>query len=380
MKILHIALLSSFTEGMLYQDNLLEQFNRIDGHEVTVITDSNKYVNGVLSKVEEEDIYLKNGTRLIRLNYDDLLNNFVSRKIQKIRRLYGLIESIEPDSILWHGVCGYELINVAKYIKLHPNVLFYMDSHEDFNNTASRLVSKICYKYIHGFFVKKALPYVKKILYVGYDAVPFLKEMYGIPDKKLEFFPLGGIIVPKEEQDKQRECLIKEYQLPKDAIICAHSGKMVKEKRTEELLRAFLKIHDDRLRLFVFGSIPENRKEIIEPLIKNDDRIYFLGWKKNKDILDILAATDLYCQPGTMSATYQNALCAGCATMIRPTDSYKHLAGDVAIYTDGTEENITNIFSQIVENQDFLLDLKEKSYKLAKEKLDYQKLSRRYLN
>ena len=145
-------------------------------------------------------------------------------------------------------------------------------------------------------------------------------------------------------------------------------------------MRAFSQIHDDRLRIFIFGSIPENRKEIIEPLIKNDDRIYFLGWKNNKEILDILAGTDLYCQPGTMSATYQNALCAGCATMIRPTASYKHMAGDIAIYTDGTEENITSIFTQIVESQDFLLDLKEKSYKLAKEKLDYQKLSRRYLN
>ena len=356
--------------------------NKIDGHEVEIIASTETYVDNVTLGYVKPSCYVnKDNIRVNRLAYKKYINRFISTKIRRYNGLLGTIERFDPDIIFLHGLQMLALKDIVAYKHKHPEVKIYADSHEDYVNSATNLFSKyFLHKLIYKPVIQKNLSYIEKIFYVGYDAVPFLKEMYGIPDDKLEFLPLGGIIISEEEQKKQREKLMKEYELPKNAIICAHSGKMVKEKKTEELLRAFSQIHDDRLRIFIFGSIPENRKEIIEPLIKNDDRIYFLGWKNNKEILDILAGTDLYCQPGTMSATYQNALCAGCATMIRPTASYKHMAGDIAIYTDGTEENITSIFTQIVESQDFLLDLKEKSYKLAKEKLDYQKLSRRYLN
>mgnify|MGYP006900170354 CR=1 FL=1 len=76
-------------------------------------------------------------------------------KIQKVTKLRALLEEIQPDTILYHGVCGYELMDVAQYVKEHPNVLFYADSHEDFNNTARTRIAKLCYKYIHGYFLKK---------------------------------------------------------------------------------------------------------------------------------------------------------------------------------------------------------------------------------
>ena len=52
MNILHIGLLSHFTEGMFYQDNVLSDMNAKDGNNVTFITDTNCYIEGKLTKVQ----------------------------------------------------------------------------------------------------------------------------------------------------------------------------------------------------------------------------------------------------------------------------------------------------------------------------------------
>ena len=155
MKIMHIGLLSHFTEGMSYQDNLLSEMNLLEGHEVVFITNTSKYLNGKLVECGEEDILLSNGLRLIRLSYDYIFNKFISNKIQKVKKLKHYLYEFNPDSIMYHGVCGYELMTVAKYVRNHPQVLFYVDSHEDFNNTAKSVVAKFLIKLFMDILLKK---------------------------------------------------------------------------------------------------------------------------------------------------------------------------------------------------------------------------------
>ena len=332
MRVLHIGLASHYTEGMLYQDNIIPDLNAKSGHKVVFVTDTYVYKNGVLREVPPEARILSNGVRLIRLSYDHIINDFITKKIQKARLLQRILNDFEPDTILYHGVCGYEMMDVAKYVKEHPNTLFYMDSHEDFGNTAKTWLSRIAYKYIHGFFLYKALPYIKKILYVGYDCKVYLKEMYNIKDNLLELYPLGGILLNKEKQLSYRNKIIEDLGFPKDAIICAHSGKMDRGKKTEDLIRAFSRVSNERLRLLIFGSIPDEMKSTLEPLINADERIFFLGWKTAVEQEHILGATDLYLQPGTYSSTAQIAMCDGCALLVN--NGYRSLMEDAAFYEE----------------------------------------------
>lgn len=377
MNILHIGLLSHYTDGMLYQDNILAELNYKAGHKVTFISDVYYFDDGVLKCGPEEDKILDNGVRLIRLNYDKVINAFVSEKIQKVDRLKAYIEEIKPDSILYHGCCGYEIMNVAKYVREHPNTLFYVDSHEDFHTSARFALAKFAYKYVHGIFLKKAIKQAKKILYITLETKDYLTEMYPfIPEEMLEYYPLGGIISEQEERIKNRENIIREYGLGDDAIICAHSGKMVKEKKTAELLNAFHEVQDERCHLFVFGSVPKEQEAIITSLLKRDKRVHFLGWKKNEEITDFLAGVDLYCQPGTQSATFQVALCCGCATMIYPYPSHKYLIGEDCFYVTD-EAEMVKVFESILKEENKLEEIKRNSFNIAKEKLDYIRLAER---
>ena len=209
MKVLHIGLVSSFTEGMKYQENYLTDENLRAGHEVMFISNTAKYINGILTETEEEDIILKNGLRLVRLKYDFILCDFFTRKIQKVNRLMSYIEEFKPDTILYHVLCGFELMHVADYVRKNPKTLFYVDSHEFFGNTARTFIAKMAYKYIHGFFIHRAFSVIKKILYICEDSRLFLKEMYKIPDEKMELFPLGGYTRKRTAAFSQREIITK---------------------------------------------------------------------------------------------------------------------------------------------------------------------------
>lgn len=377
MKILHIGLLSHFTEGMMYQDNILPEMNAKEGHEVVFVTDTYMYQGGELVKVPEEDKQLDVGFRLIRLEYDFIVNNFITNKIQKTSKLNSILEAFHPDTIMYHGVCGYELMDVAVYVKKNPQTLFYVDSHEDFTNTAKNFISKMCYKYINGFFVKKSLSYINKILYLSYETKEYLREMYNIPESMMEFYPLGGMLSSEKEQIDARNKVIKEYNLPENAVILMHSGKLDKLKKTKELIEAFNLVDNPKFYLLIFGAIPNEEKEELESLMDSNSKIIFLGWKSGDDILELLNACDVYCQPGSQSATSQVALCCGCAEIVAPTKSYESMYRDEVLYADSTEQ-LAKCLTKLSDGAK--LDMyKKKANKLAQDKLDYVQLAKRYL-
>lgn len=378
MKILHIGLVSYYTEGMTYQENYLPDINAEDGHEVIFVANATEYRDGKLVYTGEKDYILQSGVRLIRYKYDSVGPKLLTNKIQKVSRLKKLMEEFKPDSIMFHGVCGYELMDVAKYVKVHPETLFYVDCHEDFDNTARTWLSKMFYKYIHGFFIKKSLPKINKILYIGEISRVYLKEMYRIDDNKLEFYPLGGIVSSKEDQIKCREDLIKEYGLKDDSTIFMHSGKLDPLKKTADLLRAFSTLDKDNIFLFIFGSIPSETEKEIKELIEKDNRVMFLGWKSGDEVTRLLNAADVYVQPGSPSATSQVAMCCGCAEIVRPTISYKLLYNESVLYADNYDELVEKL--KLICDRKLLSSYKDKANECASTVLDYSKLANRYLH
>lgn len=377
MRILHIGLSCCFTEGMLYQDNLLTYYNCAEGHEVTYITNTEMFVNGDLVKVNEEDTVLSNGLRLIRVEYDRIFNSLVTKKIQKCKKIKEYLEEIHPETILYHCCWGYELLDVAEYVKQNPSTLFYVDTHQDFNNSSRSIVAKVINKCVHGYFVKKALPQVNKFLSISLESTEYLEKMYNIPSEMIEDYPLGGVLLSNEDRIRNRKRLLEKYGINEDAIILGHSGKLTGGKKTVDLIHALSRVQDDRFKLIIFGFIPDENEEL-KRIIENEPRVLFVGWKKGDEQHDLLGAIDLYCQPGTQSATAEMAACDGCALLLAPHPSYKHLYGDSAKYAENSDD-IYKILIAISEDYSILETMKQNVYKVAEEFLDYKVLSRRYL-
>lgn len=376
MRIIHICLASHYTEGMNYQDNILPDVNSQDGHEVLIISDTQKYIDGKLVSTDEEEKNLKHNLKLIRINFDKIFTKFISEKIRKVRKLYSILEKFKPDVILFHGMCAYELLTVSKYKKNHPNIKLYVDSHEDFTNSAITFFSK---NILHRLFYKrialKCLKYIDKVLYISEETRIFLHDFYEIPNENLEFYPLGGFIVEEEEKKIIREKVRKDLDISEKDIVLIHSGKLDKLKKTRELLDSLAKINNNNIHLIIIGSIP-NDNQILYDLIKKDKRVKYLGWKTGDDLLRYICASDIYMQPGSQSSTSLTAVCCGLPILLYPSVSYKDMF-DTNVFWVKNEEEMDEIMLKIIENPTLLDNMSKRSYEIAKNTFDYKKLAMR---
>ena len=377
MNILHVSIASHYTENMTYQDNQLSEQNALDGHSVTVISDCFQFEGSKLVKSIEEDRVLDNGVRLIRVEYNLIIHPLISSKIRKVNKLYKIIQDIKPNVILFHGVAGYEMLTVAKYKKENPKTKLYIDSHEDFHNSGTFWLSRaLQYRIFNRFIVNKIKNKVDKFLYLSYESRDFLEKMYGLEDDKLEFYPLGGNIIEKDYKQKFSQEIRAQHGYTEDDILILHSGKLVPGKKTKELIAAFKSVTNSRLKLMIVGSIPTEYFQILDKLIQSDKRINFVGWKSSDDLVKYLCTADLYFQPGTQSATMQNAICCGTPVALYPYSSHQPYIDDNGFFVSN-EDDYVRVFESILSDPEILTNMSNASYSIASNLLDYKKLASR---
>ncbi|WP_053360969.1 glycosyltransferase family 4 protein [Bacillus sp. FJAT-27251] len=377
MKILHICLASAYTEGMAYQDNLLPAENAKAGHTVTIISDCYKYESGKLRETEAIDKLLPDGTRLIRLKFDRVVNSLISNKVRKVPNLYEIITQIQPDVIMLHNLSTLEILSVARYKKYNPKVKLYADSHTDRNNSGLNWISmKLLHKSFYRILIKKAIQYFDKVFYISFETKQFLEEIYKVPGNLLEFYPLGGTVLSEDQKFQYRKEKRDELGIAEKDILLCHSGKMDVRKKTYEIISNFSKISNQNIKLILIGAFSEEIKEKVLHLMKNDKRIKFLGWQNSEELLKYIAASDLYLQPGSQSATMQSALCVGTPVLFENVKSHEDFMRGNAFAINKCEE-MEKIFNQIIENPNILQEMSKKAYAFSKESLDYKILANR---
>lgn len=378
MRIAHIGLACYFTEGMTYQDNYLSHQNAVDGHDVLFISNAEKYKNGQVVSTDYEDKLLPDGVRLVRLPYVHIFTKFFSEKFRKVRGLYALLEEFAPDVILSHDLCYWSVLDVIRYKKDHPAVKLYADTHTAFMNSGTNWLSlHVLHRGVYRYLVRKALPYLEHYFYVADECREFSHQVYGVPNEKMEFYPLGGTLLSDEAYTATRAKRRAELGLTDCDRLYLHSGKLDALKRTEELLRAFSAVEDPHARLVIIGSIPEDRKAVLAPLIAADSRVAYLGWKSGGELQEYLCAGDLYCQPGGQSATMQNALCRYCPVMLYPHPSHTADYDRGEVLWVRTQADMEAVFRALSAEPAQLLPLRQGAEKIAKELLDYRKLAAR---
>jgi 1,2-diacylglycerol 3-alpha-glucosyltransferase len=378
MKIVHMCLSCFFVDGYSYQENEIVRTNVDDGHEVVVIASTETFgKDGKLTYLQPSEYIGSEGAKIIRLPYKKFLPHFFMRKLRCYPRVFEILNDIRPDVILFHGLCGWELITVNKYKKKNSLVKLYVDSHEDFNNSANGIVSKYL---LHGIYYKCLIHYalgsIEKILCVSQETIEFVRDFYRVQHSRLEFYPLGGIVYSDAEYEKKRNTARKFYTIADNDILFVQSGKFDSKKRLVDTLTAFHKLENKNIKLIIAGVMDEDVFNNVHKILENDKRVQFVGWKTSEDLNSLLCAADVYVQPGSQSATMQMSLCARCAVIL----------DNVTSHIPYMEENgwlISDHFSleqAIYEaslSQERLRKMSVNSKEISSRLLDYKKISSR---
>lgn len=378
MRIIHFALSSFYIEGYKYQENVIPSIHAYNGHAVLMVASCVSFnEKGEPCLVEPSHYHSNDGFEVIRVPYKKPFTSGLLRRVKLYDGVYEIIDNFKPDIMYFHGCSALELNTIVRYKKKHPNVVLFIDNHADRNNSASSHVSLLVqHKMLYKPALKKALPYTEKVLCPSIECMDFCREVYGVPDEKLEFYPLGGIIFSNEQREEIRHDIRSKENVPEDAVVFTHSGKMDKNKRTIDIIKAFKMVDNQDFRLWIIGVLMDDVRNNVLAEIRTDNRISFLGWKNSDDLQQYLCASDFYVQPGGQSATMQNAMCCGCALMLYPHKSHKPYIDGNGYYIS-TVQDMKDAFSEISVNPKEIASMKKKSFEIASEILDYNKIAAR---
>lgn len=378
MKILHLCLSCFYVDSFSYQENELVRQCVSDGHEVEVIASTETFLdNGQLGYTLPGRYEGTDGAFVERLEYLAIFPHMLARKLRIHPGLYAKIDRFAPDVILFHGACGWEIRTAARYVRAHPHVRLYIDSHEDFVNSARGWASKwlLHYSYYRPI-LRSALDVAAKILPVSISCMEFIRDFYGVPQDRLEFFPLGGAVPDDGEYDTMRTNARRALGLADGDVLIVQSGKIDATKKLVEALEAFSKVDDAALHFVVPGLIQADVAARVQKLVEADPRVRLLGWKSADELRAILCAADVYCQPGTQSATMQMSVANRCAIILDDVASHKpYLDGNGWLV--GTEQTLLDAFRAISENKAALSKMRAQSHALALRMLDYRQLAKR---
>lgn len=379
MKILHLCISNYYIDHYNYQENVLPRIHHEDGHDVMILASTETFVDHVhLGYVEPGSYMTEYGVPIKRLPYVSFGFPTLTHKLRKYVGLYEEIEKFAPDVIFCHSTAAWSMLDVVRYKKRYPQVRLFADTHTGAHNSGKNWLSlHVLHRFFYRYTTQKIVPYLEKYWYIGYNEKEFAQKNYGVPEDKMELYPLGGVLPPETQYEENRNRKRQELNMEPSELLLVHSGKIDVHKRTEELLRAFAAVPDLKAKLVIIGSIDPALESDIRLLVDQDHRVQYLGWKLGEELMEYLCACDLYCQPGSVSVTLQNAICSGCPALSYPHPFYVKELGYGQFFWVRNEEEMEKVFRQLVDHPEILSDMREAAWKCAKEVLDYRTLAAR---
>ena len=383
-RILHIDFSGPWTEGMTYQENLLPDAMAMDGNEVYIFVPCYCWEEGHVEKVRPEEKVLESGVVVQRFEFTEILGNkFLSNKVRKVLNLEKHIAEINPDLILLHCVQTAAVKDICHYVKTHPSTILVADTHSDYNNSSTNFLSHaILHRLFYKKFAREVNKIAKYIYYITPETKRFLIQEYGLDDSKLKLLPLGGFSLSDDEYYQKRKSTREKFGVEDNQILFVHSGKIDTKKRTDVLIRAFLQAHADNAKLLIAGSKDGEYGAEIDSLLYSDGNsngsVEYIGWKSGDELTDMLCAADVYCQPGSQSATLQNSICCRCACIVYPHDAYTFLFSDCSLFAKD-EADLTLAIQRLAQDANFRTELQNAAALIAKEQLDYTMQGRRII-
>ncbi|MGH2101173.1 glycosyltransferase family 4 protein [Aerococcus urinaeequi] len=355
MKITHIALCGNVTDGLSYQDNLLPKYHHRLGYEVSMITSKFIWDTAGGIAIDDRSEYINEyGIKTIRLENKSSL--FIDKKFRRYKDLIRTLEREEPDIIFIHGVQFLDIYKVVGYLKTNKNVRVFVDNHADFSNSANNWISKnILHKQIWKRCAQYIEPYTTKFFGVLPARVDFLKEMYQLPEEKIELLVMGADDdqIKRTVERDSRSKIRNRYNIEQDTFLIVTGGKIDAAKRQILLLMESVKLLENKnIKLLVFGSVISELKKDVENL-SDGNIIQYIGWISSEESYEYFSAADLVVFPGRHSVFWEQVAAQGVPMLLKWWEGTTHLdfGGNVQFLMEDSTQEIKNLIEELYKDR-----------------------------
>lgn len=310
-----VMLCEFFNEELEYQENLLAKYYVKHNHDVVIITSTVDSVFDYYNDKHDVNIpsreYYFEGAKIIKLQYKWI--RFKSR-LRKYKNIIPILEAEQPDLVYIHDIM-LNILEAVEYKKKHENCKIIMDYHADYSNSAKSWLSlNILHKLIRKkLYFDPARKYISKIFPIVPASSVFLQEVYDVSISDMELLPLGADTDLGNEIINSKKGLIirQKLNILQNEFVIFSGGKLSETKKTDLLIKAFIKLNIPKLHLVIVGKASDvdiNYEKKLRELAKDNTNIHFTGWLNNKQIYEYLDASDLAVFPASQSILWQQAI------------------------------------------------------------------------
>ena len=385
MKITHVCVSGPFTDGLSYQENIITKYHKYQGLQVSIIAGPfcwNK--DGKLDCITNAREYInENGIPVSRLSF--CKNNKFFKKLGIFSGLYEAIDRESPDILFIHGCQFVGIGQVIKYLKNHPQIKVFVDSHADFSNSATNWFSKtFLHKIVWKSCAKAILPYTKKFYGVLPARVDFLVDVYGLPKEKCELLVMGA---DDEKVEKAFSCGAREkirnlYGIKDDDFLVMTGGKIdLFKTQTLLLMEAVKKLSPSKVKLIVFGSVVPELQDKINKLC-DEEFIQYIGWVDASKSCEYFSAADLVVFPGRHSVFWEEVAGMGIPLVCKEWQGTTHvdMGGNVEFLHNDSIEEIHDVIKHIALDENKYASMKKVAEGQGKKTFLYSQIAKQSIS
>lgn len=386
MKILHCCLAAFYIDNYSYQENVLPKMHKIQGHDVRILASTETFINNsLLGYIEPATYYNTDKILVTRVPYSKFLPRFIMKKLRFYNDISLNIQEFKPDVIFLHDCQFLSIKEVVRYVKKNKNVKVFVDGHTDFINSGTNWLSKnILHKIIYRKCAKMIEPFTEKFYGVLPIRVDFYRDVYKIPENKLELLVLGADHTQIEVSNRSqvRDIVIEQSKFMKDDFVIVTGGKIDERKNIHHLMEAVSLINNPKIKLIVFGSVIEEMKDKIMALTSSSSNINYVGWVSVEDSYKYLLSGDLAIFPGTHSVLWEQAVGLGIPAVFKSWNGMHHVdvGGNCLFLENVSTESIKEMIERIFNDQIFYNKMKNVAIEDGISKFSYFEIAKRAIN
>ena len=304
------------------------------------------------------------------------------KKHFRLKVYINLIKYLNPDLIIVH-FCGYDRFHSAVFSNKKPVVGILMGGDVDTHSCVTPLSTFLELK-----FTKCFLPYLELLAAKTNKII-----------KKLEDWNLKGKIVHipwgvkiseelihnsgrKEREDKSKERLREQLDLPRDKFIVLSNRNVAESGRQMEILKGFHNIVKQGLNVYLLivarTNIPSYLKKIKDYVKENnlEDYVRFYDYIPQTDMFKYYSACDVlvsnWIHDGLPQTFFESSL-RGLPIIMNDLPQYKDFYKNeiCALINDGTSEGIMQNIKTLYENGNMINKISENGIKVVCEKANF---------
>ena len=385
MRVAHI--ITSYQEGLGYEENHLGHFQTQAGLEVSLVTSAlppgmwqQTSDQKLSASARQSEPYEDQDVQIYRLNASVRAR---ANSLILLRGLKAKLRHIRPDILHIHGPVGLLCIQ-SLLVARSLDIPAIVDNHICyFNLRPYNLQKRIYYR---SLFRRILLPFfdgvVGRYIPIMPDSEAVLHNELGIPHDRMVHSTLGTDTHTFKYSAEERERIRQELGIPSDVPVIAFLGRIGPEKEVDVLVSAWNNLaHKRRAHLLLIGPATRTMEQSLLAHVEDRHRamLTIMGYIPNADLPAYISTADIGVWPGDPGIAMLEAI--SCSLPIVHTNPY-YIARiseyeNAELFPRGDSAALTRVLDSMLEDPNKLARMRRQSRRLAEDIFDWRTVAAR---